>query len=64
MEHLRHFLAGMSRVLTLAPECDYRRPRGGFARDRAALRGDVRNVGTDLRRTLARHGQSIENRQG
>lgn len=64
MEHLLNLFAGMGRVLELAPERDYIRPRGGFAADAAALRGDVRRVGNDLKQALQRHGQQINHRQG
>lgn len=64
MEHLRNLLAGMGRVLMLAPERDYVRPERGFARDAAALRGDARRVGDDLKLGLDRHGQQIHYRQG
>lgn len=53
MNPLRRFFVGMGRVLVLAPERDYLRPRGGFAADAAALRGDARRVGDDLKRELA-----------
>ena len=64
MEHLRHFLAGMGRVLMLAPQRDYVNPKGGFARDAAALRGDARRVGEGLKRGVRRHGQQVDHRQG
>lgn len=54
----------MGRVLMLAPERDYVRPRGGFARDVAALRGDVRRVGRDMKRVAKQHGQPVDHRQG
>ena len=62
MEHLRNLLAGMRRVLVLEGGRDYVRPQGGFARDRAALAGDARRVGENLRRAVARHGQQADDR--
>jgi len=38
--------------------------RGGFARDRQKLRGDMRRVGNDLRAGLEQHGKPVLKRAG
>jgi len=38
--------------------------RGGFARDRQKLRGDMRRVGNDLRVALETHGKPVLERAG
>lgn len=62
------FLSGMGSVLALDTGAEYIRPEGGFARDAAALRGDARRVGSDLRRTALqaefRHGKQVHHRKG
>jgi hypothetical protein len=64
MDHLRNLIEGARRVLVLGDERPYIRPRGGFARDAAALRGDFRHVAGDLKRGMAQHGQQVDNRKG
>lgn len=65
MEHLKNILTGLSSVLVIAPDSDYVRPgRGGFVRDSDRLRGDVRRVGTDMRRVTENYGKQINNRKG
>ena len=65
MDHLKNILAGLSSVLVIAPGSDYVQPqRGGFARDAERLRGDVKRVGTDMRRVTEHYGKQINYRKG
>ena len=51
-KHLKALLNGMG-SLTIWPDRQYPEPtRGGFARDAAKIRHDVRKVGADLRKTV------------
>ncbi|MCM8625529.1 hypothetical protein [Accumulibacter sp.] len=63
MEHLKNLLAGARQVLVLNPADAYIRPRGGFAQDAEALRGDSRRVAADLNRATKTHGQPVDHRK-
>lgn len=63
MEHLKNLLAGARQVLVLNPVDAYIRPRGGFAQDAKALRGDARRVTADLNRVTKTHDQPVHDRK-
>jgi hypothetical protein len=39
---------------------NYRSPDNGFRRDRENLSGDVKQVGTDMRKVITKHGSSYK----
>ena len=54
--HLKNILEGMRQAMVIAPEDDYVKPaRGEFKEDINALAGDMRIVGNDLRKGLAKN---------
>jgi hypothetical protein len=61
MDHLKNLIAGARHVLVLNTGRDYIRPRSGFARDAAALRGDFARVAAGLGDSLRKHGQPVDN---
>lgn len=61
MDHLKNLIAGARHVLVLSTGRDYIRPRSGFARDAAALRGDFGRVTSALSDSLRKHGQQVDN---
>lgn len=60
MDHWKHFLEGMRRVLVIEGDRDYVRPQDGFLRDAEALRGDGRKIAQDLQRVIERHDQPTD----
>lgn len=61
MDHLKNLIYGARHVLVLSAGRDYVRPRSGFARDAAALRGDFTRVASGLNDSLRKHGQPVDN---
>lgn len=60
MNHFKNLLEGARQVLVLGCGNPYIRPSiNGFARDRAALRGDSKQIGADLSKTIKKYDKQI-----
>jgi CO dehydrogenase nickel-insertion accessory protein CooC1 len=65
MEHLKNLLEGARQVLVLDTNSQYSLPsRSGFSNDMSSLRGDARNIATDLRKVTKRYGEQAYNSTG
>lgn len=59
MNHIDNVLEGFASILGfyLQRGRPYRRGRNGFATDRSRLRGDVRQVGVNMKKALREYGE-------
>jgi CO dehydrogenase nickel-insertion accessory protein CooC1 len=65
MEHLKNLFEGARQVLVLDTDSQYLLPsRNGFSKDMSSLRGDARNIASDLRKVTNIYGEQAYNSTG
>lgn len=65
MNHLKNLLEGARQVLVLDYGAQYIRPsNNGFAKDISSLRGDSKQIMSDLSKTTKKHAKQINANKG